>query len=203
MKVYVYEGKNLDEVKEKALLELKKTSDDVFMKDSEEEVGLFKSKKVKLEILVKEEVLHYLKELLLDIVSKMGIQANVEAKIRESHLKFSLFSDNNAILIGKGGRTIESLQTILKSTISNKTHFGLSIILDVEDYKEKQLKRIEMLARNTARGVFATGVDAKLDSMNSYERRLVHEEVSKVEGVHTVSEGEQPNRYVVIKANEK
>jgi spoIIIJ-associated protein len=203
MKVYVYEGKNIDEVKEKALLELKREEEDVFLKTSEEEVGLFKSKKVKVEILVKEEVLTYLKELLLDIVSKMGIEANVEAKIRENHLKFSLFSDNNAILIGKGGRTIESLQTILKYTVSNKTHFGVSITVDVEDYKEKQLKRIEMLARNTAKEVLATGVEAKMDSMNSYERRLVHEEVSKIEGVHTVSEGVEPNRYVVIKVDEK
>lgn len=203
MKVYVYEGKNVDEVKEKALLELKRQEEDVFIKTSEEEVGLFKSKKVKIEILVKDEVLSYLKELLLDIVSKMGIEANVEAKIRENHLKFSLFSDNNAILIGKGGRTIESLQTILKYTVSNKTHFGVSVTVDVEDYKEKQLKRIEMLARNTAKEVLATGVEAKMDSMNSYERRLVHEEVSKIDGVNTVSEGEEPNRYVVIKKDEK
>lgn len=203
MKIYEYEGKNLEEVKEKALTELKKTENDVFMKDSEEEGGLFKSKKVKLEILVKEDVLKYLKELLLDIVGKMGIKANIEAKIRDNHLKISLFSDNNAILIGKGGRTIESLQTILKYAVSNKTHFSVSITLDVEDYKEKQLKRIEMLARNTAREVLATGVAVKMDNMNSYERRIVHEEVSKVEGVCTVSEGEEPNRYVVIKVTEK
>lgn len=202
MKVYVYEGKNLEELKEKALFELGKVENDVFIKDTEEEGGLFKSKKFKLEILIKEEVLQYLKELLLDIVSKMGITANIEAKIRENHLKFSLYSDNNAILIGKGGRTIESLQTILKHTVSNQTHFGISVTLDVEDYKEKQLQRIEMLARNTAREVLSTGLEARLDSMNSYERRLVHEEVSKVEGVHTISEGDEPNRYVVIKPNQ-
>jgi spoIIIJ-associated protein len=199
MKVYVFEGKNLEEVKDKAFIELNKKEYELFIKSSEEEGCLFKSKKVKLEILVKDEVLKYLKELLLNIVSKMGIEANVEAKIRDTHLKLSLFSNNNAILIGKGGRTIESLQTILKYTVSNQTHFNISVTLDVEDYKEKQLKRIEMLARNTAREVKATGIEAKLNSMNSYERRIVHEEVSKIEGVYTVSEGEEPNRYVVIK----
>lgn len=203
MKVYVYEGKNIDEVKEKAFLELGKEEEDVFLKVSEEEGGLFKSKKTKVEILVKDEVLTYLKELLLDVVSKMGIDAKVEAKIRDTHLKFSLFSDHNAILIGKGGRTIESLQTILKYAVSNKTHFNVSVTVDVEDYKEKQAKKIQFLAKNTAREVLSTGVEAKLDSMNSYERRLVHEEVSKISGVHTVSEGEEPNRYVVIKVDEK
>ncbi len=151
----------------------------------------------------KRRCLTILKDALLDIILKMGIEANVEAKIRDAHLKFTLFSNNNAILIGKGGRTIESLQTILKHAVSSQTHFNVSITVDVENYKEKQLKRIEMLARNTAREVKATGVEAKLDSMNSYERRVVHEEVSKIEGVHTVSEGEEPNRYVVVKKNEE
>jgi spoIIIJ-associated protein len=199
MNVHVYEGKNLEEVKEKALQELSKTEEEVFIKTEEEEVGLFKTKKVKLELLVKEEVLQYLKDLLLDIVEKMGIKANVEVKIRENNFKLSLFSDNNAILIGKGGRTIESLQTILKYAVANQTHFSINLALDVEDYKEKQSKRIEMLAKRTAKEVLATGVDVKLDSMNSYERRIVHEAVSKFEGVHTISEGEEPNRCVVIK----
>jgi spoIIIJ-associated protein len=199
MNVHVYEGKNLEEVKEKALQELSKTEEEVFIKTEEEEVGLFKTKKVKLELLVKEEVLQYLKDLLLNIVEKMGIKANVEVKIRENNFKLSLFSDNNAILIGKGGRTIESLQTILKYAVANQTHFSINLALDVEDYKEKQSKRIEILAKRTAKEVLATGVDVKLDSMNSYERRIVHEAVSKFEGVHTISEGEEPNRCVVIK----
>ncbi len=203
MKVYSYEGKKEEEVKEKALQELKKKEEEVLIKVFEEEAGLFKSKKIKIEVVIKEEILKYLKELLLDIVNKMGIEANVEVKIRENHLKLTLFSQNNSILIGKGGRTIDSLQTILKNAVSNKLHFNVNITLDVEDYKEKQLKRIEVLARNTAKQVVATGIEVKLDSMNSYERRIVHEEVAKIEGVHTISEGEEPNRYVVIKTNEK
>lgn len=202
MQIYTYEGKNIDELKEKAFTELNTTEDDVFIKISEEEAGIFKSKKIKIEILKKDEILSYLKQILSDIVSKMGIKANIEAKIRDNNFKLSLYSDNNAILIGREGRTIDSLQTILKNAVSNKTHFRINISLDVENYKEKQLKRIIRLARNVALQTLETGVEAKLDSMNSYERRLVHEEVSKIEGVHTVSEGEEPNRYVVIKLNE-
>jgi spoIIIJ-associated protein len=201
MNTYTFEGKNFEELKEKALHELEKEENEVIIKSSEEEVGLFKTKKVKFEVLIKDDILKYLKDVLLNIVEQMGIKANVEAKIREDHFKFSLFSDNNAILIGKGGRTIESLQTILKSIIQNKTHFNINVTLDVEDYKEKQAKRIEMLARRLAKEVQATGVEVMLDNMNSYERRLVHEEVSQFEGVHTISEGEEPNRHVVIKPN--
>jgi spoIIIJ-associated protein len=203
MKTYLFEGKNEEEVKQKALVELQRQEEEVFLKTTEEESGLFKSKKYKIEVIVKDEILKYLKDTLMDIVKKMGIEANIEAKIRENSFKFTLFSNNNAILIGKGGKTIDSLQTILRYIISNQTHFSVNVTVDVEDYKEKQLKRIEILARNIAKEVLATGIEAKLDNMNSYERRIVHEEVSKVEGVHTISEGEEPNRHVVIKPNEK
>lgn len=203
MKIYEFEGKSLEDTTKKALLELEKAEEEVFVKSEEEESGLFKSKKVKVEILVKEEVLEYLKDLLLDITSKMGINAKIEAKIRDNCLKLSLYSDNNAVLIGKNGRTIESLQMLLKAAISNQTRFGVNINVDVEDYKEKQLQRLEDLARNVAKEVLRTGIEVKLDSMNSYERRLVHEEVSKVEGIDTISVGEEPNRCVVIKLKDK
>jgi len=201
MKIYEYEGKNIEEVTEKALLDLELEEADVFIKETEEETGVFKTKKVKLEVLVKKDVLKFLKELLLDIVSKMGLEVNIEVKVRDNQLRFNLYSDNNSILIGKGGKTIDSLQTILKHVVSNKTHFYINISVDVEDYKERKLDRIKMLARNVSREVLSTGVEAKLDSMNSYERRLVHEEVSKIDGVHTLSDGVEPNRYVIIKAD--
>lgn len=203
MKTYLFEGKNEEEVKQKALVELQRQEEEVFIKTTEEEAGLFKAKKYKVEIIVKDEILKYLKDTLMDIVKKMGIEANIEAKIRENSFKFTLFSNNNAILIGKGGKTIDSLQTILRYIVSNQTHFSVNVTVDVEDYKEKQLKRIEILARKIAKEVLATGIEAKLDNMNSYERRIVHEEVSKIEGVHTISEGEEPNRHVVIKKDEK
>ena len=203
MKIYEFEGKNLEDTTKKALLELNKSEEEVFIKSEEEESGLFKSKKVKIEILIKVEVLEYLKDLLLNITKKMSIKAKVEAKIRDNCLKLSLYSDNNAVLIGKNGRTIESLQMILKAAISNQTRFGININVDVEDYKEKQLHRLEELARNVAKEVLQTGIEVKLDSMNSYERRLVHEEVSKVEGIDTISVGEEPNRCVVIKLKDK
>lgn len=200
MKIYEYEGKSLEDAKKKALKDLKLEEEELFIKEREEESGLFKTKKTKLTVVIKEEVLKEAKDLLVDIIKKMGIEAKVEAKIKDKYIKLSMSSDNNSVLIGRAGRTIDSLQTIIKYAITNKTRFGISITLDVEDYKEKQLQEIEALARRTAREVISTGIEVKMDNMNSFERRLVHEEVSKLEGVTTTSEGEEPNRYVVIKS---
>lgn len=199
MKLREYEAKTKEEALAKAEKDYGLTEKDLFLIEREEEGGLFKTKKIKLEVISKEEVIEYCKSLLKNITEKMGIEIKCEAKNNEDYLKFSLYSDNNSVLIGKGGRTIESLQVILRSSLSNQLGFRVNVSIDVEDYKEKQLQRIEYLARKIANEVKNTGNETKLDAMNSYERRIVHEEVSKVEGITTVSEGEEPNRYIIIK----
>ena len=73
------------------------------------------------------------------------------------------------------------------------------ILLDVENYKEKKISNIERTAKRVAREVSKTKVDATLENMNSYERRIIHNVLSNYKHVVTVSEGEEPNRHVVIK----
>lgn len=203
MKLYKYEGKNLEDIKEKIFHELGKEEKDLYITVKEEESGLFKTKKYILEVLIKDDVVEEVKKTILDITKAMGIEANIETKKRENYLGFNILSNNNAILIGKEGKTIDSLQLLIKSGIHNKTGFTPSIIIDVEGYKEKQHKKLENLAYNLAKDVKRSGIDIKMDHMNSYERRLVHEVISSIDGVYTVSEGVEPNRYVVIKKEEK
>ena len=83
-----------------------------------------------------------------------------------------------------------------------KYNVKMNIILDVEHYKEKQLKNIEYIAKQTAKDVARTKIEASLDPMNSYQRRAVHNVLTNFKGVYTESVGEEPNRYVVIKPKE-
>lgn len=203
MKVYLYEGKNAEEILDKAVNELKLDKEDVLFKTKEEEGGLFKGKKVKVELLIKDEIMTYVKEMVKDITNKMGIEVNFECQKRDNYIRINLFSDKNNILIGKNGKTIEALQTILKYSIFNKTSFHVNVLVDVENYKEKHQKTIEIVAKRVAREVERTGVEAALDNMNSFERRLVHEVLSKIDGIYTESVGEEPNRHIVIKPSKE
>ena len=133
----------------------------------------------------------------------MGINVNIEVKKRETHIQANIFSENSSILIGKNGKNLDALQLLLKNSILNKTGFRINVILDVEDYKEKNNRHLEYNVKKIAREVRKTGVDAKLDPMNSYERRIVHNAVSTIKGVTSKSEGEEPNRCVVIKKEEE
>lgn len=92
-----------------------------------------------------------------------------------------------------------SIQNILHQSIYAKTGIHVNILLDASNYKEKKQKNIEYMAKKLAKEVAQTGIEIKMDSMNSYERHLVHDVLSNYKGIKTESEGEEPNRCVVIK----
>lgn len=201
MNTYKFEDKTIDEAKNKALKELNINEENIIIINKTEKNGLLK-KSASIEIVTIDEIINYLKDSLNEILSLMGIEANYEVRRRENRIEIKIFSDNNAILIGKNGRTMQSLQTILRFILKNHVDSDLSVMLDVENYKEKRNRNIEYLAKKVARDVAKTKVETKLDNMNSYERRIVHNILSDNKYVYTVSEGEEPNRHVIIKPRE-
>ena len=202
MEIHEYEGKNKEELKEKALSELNASESELYIRESEEAGGFLKAKKYKLEIVTRDDVVKYIKNFLVEVAKAMGINVNIEVKKRETHIQANIFSENSSILIGKNGKNLDALQLLLKNSILNKTGFRINVILDVEDYKEKNNRHLEYNVKKIAREVRKTGVDAKLDPMNSYKRRIVHNLASKYNNIKTESVGEEPNRYTIIKYEE-
>lgn len=203
LKKYSYEGKNETEVLNKALSELNASKEEVYYDVNETVSGsLFKSKKYLVNVVLKEDLLEYIKSYLKEVINLMGIDAELEIIKKENFIKVNMLSDNSSILIGKNGRTMSSLQDLLRQSVK-KNGIKVNIILDANDYKEKQQKNIERLAVKLAKDVVKTGIEVKMDRMNSYERRLVHNRLTDFKGVTTISEGEEPNRCVVIKPVEK
>ena len=201
MQKYIYEGKTLTEAKEKALLEQNVTEENLIINILEEKNTLLK-KSAKIEVINYNDIVNRIKELINEITKLMGLTVNLEVRRREENITIKIFSDHNAVLIGKNGYTIGALQTIIRQIIYTELNKNISIILDVENYKEKKIKNIEYLAKKTAREVAKAKVEAKLDSMNSYERRIIHSILSDDKYVYTESIGEEPNRCVVIKPKE-
>jgi len=198
MKKYYYDAKTLEEATKKALEELNLNEEDVIVNIIEEKSSLLK-KNIKIEVISINDVISYIKDVINSIMSYMNIDVNLEIRRRDNSISIKLFSDNNAILIGKNGRTIAALQLLIRQMVTNQTNSHISIILDVENYKEKKMKNIEYLAKKVAKEVSKTKVEVKLDSMNSYERRIVHSVLTDNKYVYTESVGEEPNRAVVIK----
>lgn len=199
MEVYVYEGKEENELLEKALTELKLTEEEVLYKTEEKKAGLFKGTVYKLSIIKISEILKYLKEYLATITKDMGLEVSFETNIRNKQITIKMFSDNNAILIGKNGQTLSALTLLCKQAIYSQLGIYVYINLDVENYKDKQVAHLERLAKNIAREVRQTQTPVVMDNMNSYERRVVHNILTNFKGVKTESEGEEPNRHIIVK----
>ncbi len=198
MKKYTYQAKTFEEAKNMALAELMEQQENLYIKEIESSTKLF-SKKSVIEVVKKEDVLEYIKEMIKNITKFMGLTVNMEVKKRDDNVTISLYSDNNAILIGKDARTLNALTTIIKQSVFNQIGTYYNFVLDVSEYKEKQQFFIERAAKKTAKEVARTKIEAKLEPMNSYERRIVHNVLTNFRGVYTESEGVEPHRYVVIK----
>ncbi len=202
MEKYKYVGKTREEALNMALYELNVNEENVIINEKEQKGGLFKGKKIELEIIKKEDIINFIKETLVNITTKMGLEVKLEVLTRDETPNIVIHSDNNNILIGKNGRSLSALTMILKQAVFNEIGQNFRFNLDVADYKLKQQRNLERLAKKVAREVSRTKIDANLEPMNSYERRIVHSILSNNKKVYTESTGEEPNRYVVIKAKE-
>lgn len=202
MKVYEFEGITLEETIEKAEYSLKLKSKDFQVKSEEQKAGLFKGKKVKISVLTNKEIINFVKDYLYEITKKMGINIKLEVKQKEDEIYFMMFTNASSILIGKKGKTLNSLQILVRQAIYSKTDFFVNnIIVDAEYYKVKQKKNLERLATQLANEVIATNMEVKLEDMSAYERKIVHNALMNIDEIYTESEGEEPNRHIVIKPN--
>ncbi len=198
----VAEGKNFEDAKSKALEKLNANESEVIIINLEEKKGLF-SKKAEVAIITKEEINKSIKEYILKIIKEMGLDAQIEIKNREERPIFNIITKDSNILIGKNGRTIDSLQTITTAMLNQELSTHYYFLIDVNDYKQRKEKRLEKLAKYTAKDVARTKIEVSLDPMNSYERRIIHNTLSNSKDVYTESVGEEPNRYVVVKPKEE
>lgn len=203
MEKHKYIGKNLEDAINQAKIDLLEQEENLIYKEIEIKGGLFKSKKTEIEVVTKLEIIDFIKEYLKKLTNNIGIHIDIEVKKREKNTIFTLFSDNNAMLIGKMGRTMDALNVVTKQAVASEIGCNFPFIIDVGEYKEKKQKNIERVAKQIAKEVAKTKIPAKLDPMNSFERRLVHNILSDNKSVYTESEGETPKRYVIIKPKEE
>ena len=201
MKKYTYQAKTFEEAKNLAMAELMEQESNLYIKEIESSTKLF-SKKSVIEVIKKEDVVEHIKELVKGIVTDMGLNLNMEVKKRDDSLTVTIYADNNAVLIGKNAKTLNALNTIIRQSVNKEIGENYKFVLDIGEYKQKREWNLEKMAKQIAREVARTRVEAKLDPMNSYERRIIHNILTNNKKVYTESAGEEPNSFVVIKPKE-
>ncbi len=141
------------------------------------------------------------KKYLEGILKALNIGYQIEARSvnGEEQIHYIIDSYENSLLIGVKGKTLEALQTLLRNLISNYTKDHIITSLDIGGYRRDRARQLEIIATRTAKEVAKTKVAVKLQPMNSFERRIIHEKLSDWRDVFTESEGEGENRAIVIK----
>jgi spoIIIJ-associated protein len=196
--IYKIEGKNEQELLEKYLEENQLNENDVYYSFTDAPTKLFKGKKIILNIIKKSDILVYIKEYINNLAKEMNIDIKHEVNYKEDMINILLISENNPILIGKEGRTLNSIQILLKQALSMQTGQQIKLNLDVSNYKAKKLKNLEYEIKRIAKEIEKTKIDVVLDTMNSYERRFVHNIISEFPLLESKSSGEGKDRKITI-----
>lgn len=202
LEVVKNESKNKEEALNKCLEQLNVNSNEVYSYIEEGSAGLFGKKKYTAYVVTKYDVKAYVKEFLNELASKMNTSFNVEVNEKDGVISAIIVTDDSGVMIGKEGKNLNAIQTVLRQSLRKYGNFDIKVNLDISGYKAKREKNIEREVRKIAKEVLKTKIEAKLDPMNSYERRIVHTIIAEYDGLATQSEGEAPNRYVVIKIKE-
>ncbi|MBR4617885.1 MAG: KH domain-containing protein [Bacilli bacterium] len=202
MEKYKFTGKTKEEAIQEAKIKLEEQNEDsLIINELSTKKSLF-SKKVEIEVIEKREVVKFIKEYLQSILKNMGFSCQIEIFNKNDTPTYRIYSDNDSLLIGKNGKNLMSLQHIVSQAIKKEISNNFKFVLDVSNYQEKKEKNLIFLAKKIAREVATTKVEVKLDSMNSYQRRIIHNALTNNKKVYTESIGEEPNRCVVIKPKE-
>ena len=146
-----------------------------------------------------EEKSKIIKEETETLLSKAGIDADVEVKEADEGFNVHVNASENALLIGKHGNTLSSLELVLSLILAKKLGEFQRIILEVGGYREAREDYLIDLAEKLREEVLATGADKQVRGLKPWERRIIHMHLGESEGVATESEGEERDRVLVIK----
>ena len=195
-----FEAKTIEEAKIYASKQLEASVDKIQIKILKEKkgflgIGGITTFEASLEINLLEEGKKYLENILNDL----GIEYQMEARNVDGYLHYSIESQDNPLLIGREGRCLEALISVLKIYISKISQERAMITLDIGGYRENRKRKLEILATKTAKDVARSGIEVKLRPMNAYERKVIHEKLSEWRDIYTESEGEGEDRCLIIK----
>lgn len=195
-------GKTVEEAISQGLEKLEAAKDDVNIHIIEEAqkgfFGLLGGKPAVVELVRKPDPVKEGLNFLRETIDKMGVAASVEKEEREEGLYFNITGKEIGVLIGKRGQTLDSLQYLVNLVANKQSESYLRIHLDAEGYRGRRKEALEVLAHRLAKKSLRTKQEVRLEPMNAHERKIIHTALQNDSSVKTYSDGQEPNRRIVI-----
>lgn len=200
------EDKTTEEALERALKELSVSREQVGVKVIHEATkGLLGlgAKLAKIRVTLKEDVSSTPEVVLREILSRMGIEAKVEAQIIDGSVHLTVNANSPGLLIGKHGQTLDAVEYLLNCILNRSALVKKKVFIDTEGYRERREKMLIDLTYRVATKVKQTNQEIVLDLMPPRDRRVIHVALQSDEHVRTYSRGEGIMRRIVIASRER
>lgn len=202
MKKKTYEVKTVAEAIELAVIDLGINETELTAEVINEKKG-FLGLGGKLEVEVKPNVdgIEKGKQYIQMLLETNNVQGFIEKRVRGNVVEFNIDAgDFNGVLIGKNSKHLVALQTLINLIINSyyEEDNQMVVRLDIGGYRRRRENQLERLAVNFGKQVAKTKQEIKLDNLNSYERKIIHDKLSTWKDIQTRSEGEEPNRFLII-----
>jgi len=194
-----YTGKNLEEVLEIVANEKGVSKEELTYEVLEEKKGILG---IGASVTIQAYCLNDVKEFIFDYLGNFftNLNQDIEIEILQNGEEFKvvLNAENNAILIGKGGQTLQAINTVVRGAVNSHFKRRFHLLVDVNGYKDDRYAKVKSMAIRVAKTVQRTKVDALLDPMPNDERKVIHQTLSQMKNIRTESEGEGKNRRLRI-----
>jgi len=142
------------------------------------------------------------RDFLQKLTRLMGFTAEVRAQVGEERISVQMASPGSSVLIGKNGATLEAIQYLVTRMASRGGRAVPQILVDIENYRERKISRLERIARRTAQKVIAEKREVQLPPMSASDRKIIHTALKDFTGVKTYSQGPEGERCVIITPSE-
>ena len=199
MTVKVYTGKNLDDLLKSVAAEKGVAVEELTYTVKEEKAGFLGiGGKVEAEVYCSKDIEAFLKAYLERFFENIEMQAEVTVENDDGFYRIQINAENNAVLIGKNGTALQSLNTIVKAAASSEFRKRVGVLIDINVYKQEKYHQVCALAMRVDKDVRRTKTDAILDPMPADERKAIHNHLADMDCITTESEGEGNHRRLKI-----
>ncbi|ART78481.1 RNA-binding cell elongation regulator Jag/EloR [Sutcliffiella horikoshii] len=202
MKEITATGPTVEEAVQSALAQLNTSKDraEITIVDEGKKglFGLFGSKPSVVTVKLKQDPIEESTNFLKKVLTEMNIVAELDVKVEGRNISISISGEKTALIIGKRGQTLNSLQYLTQIVANRYSNQYLNVVIDAEGYREKRRETLEQLAERLAQKALKTKQDVHLEPMPSFERKVMHSIISAYPEVETYSVGKEPNRSLVI-----
>jgi spoIIIJ-associated protein len=139
-------------------------------------------------------------DFLATLIAAMGLDAEIERDIDDDVILLDVRGSQLGLLVGPKGATLHALEELARAVVQHDSGgHGARVRLDVAGYRAKRRDALAEFTRRVAQEVLDSGEEQELEPMSSPDRKVVHDVAAEIDGIETVSEGEDPRRYVVIR----